>query len=67
MWDGAACVCARTEPVFGWGKNSCEVLGELVGRNTAKWELVSSSGNTRDFFQAALRTTEEAVSAVHSQ
>lgn len=60
-------VCARTEPVFGWGKNSCEVLGGLVGRNTAKWELVSSSGNTRDFFQAALLTTEEAVFAVHSQ
>lgn len=51
-------VCARTESVFGWGKNSCEVFVGLVGRNTAKWGLVSSSGNTRDVFQAALWTTE---------
>lgn len=43
-------VCARTVCVLGWGKNSCEVFGGLVARNTAKWELVSSSGNTRDLF-----------------
>lgn len=50
-------VCAQTESVFGWGKNSCEVFGRLVGRNTAKWELVSSSGTTRGVFEAALHTT----------
>lgn len=66
MWDGAACMC-QDGVCVGWWKNSCEVFGDLVGRNTPKWELLSSSGNTRDVFQAALCTTEDAVSVVHSQ
>lgn len=60
-------ICARTEAMFRWWKNSCEVFGDLVGRNTPKWELLSSSGNTRDVFQAALCTTEDALSVVHFQ